>query len=213
MTHNIRSIGILGAGKLGIVLAQLALKAGYEVNLSGSGDPKKIALSVSVLAPGAHADWSEKVAEQSNVIVLALPLGKYQTVPKEALKGKLVIDAMNYWWEVDGDRPDLTDASISSSEIVQTYISDARVVKALSHVGYHDLHDSARPRAAEDRKAVAIAGDDEADVRVVSELVDALGFDPLVIGDLAEGRTLQPGSPAFGVSVNLSELQEIISRQ
>lgn len=209
MTSRVDTIGILGAGKVGVVLAQLLLKAGYTVYIAGSGDPSKIDLTVRILAPGAIPMTKEAVSAKADVIILALPLGKYRSIPQKELEGKIVIDAMNYWWEVDGERPEFTQESISTSELVQQHLGQSRIVKAFSHIGYHELLDEHRPEGAPDRKAIAIAGDSDKDVAVVSEIVNAIGFDPVVIGKLASGIVLQPHGIVFGAHVDAQKLREL----
>lgn len=210
MPNLVKTIGILGAGKVGVVLAQLALKAGYEVYLSGSGDPHKIALTTKILTPGAHAVTNSEAAQKGDIVILAVPLSKYASLPKEALKNKLVIDATNHWYEADGPRADTIPESSSSTEHLQEYLAESRLVKALSHMGYHELHDGPKPQGEKSRKAIALAGDNQADKQRAAAFIDSIGFDPLDIGNLHKGKILEPGHPAFGANVTVDELKRFI---
>jgi predicted dinucleotide-binding enzyme len=203
-------IGIIGAGKLGTVLGQLAQKAGYQVLISGSGAPSKIELIISVLLPQAKALTTATVAQQADLIILALPLHQYQTLQSADFAGKIVIDATNYWKPTDGPAADLLLPGVSSSEMIQQQLKDSQVVKALNHIGYHDLADQALPAESDNRKAVALAGDHVAAKQQVAEIVNDFGFDPVDIGQLSAGSLLEPGSPVFGASVAREQLQQLI---
>lgn len=207
---NTPGIGILGAGKLGLAIAKLGAEAGYDVWIASRKPAEKNALAVEILAPGAKAkDISEILAEMP-VIILAIPLSNYQSIPKEQLAGKLVIDAMNYWWEVDGTSQTYSTVEETSSERVQKYFDQSKVIKAFNHMGYHDVQDEARPPGLPGRKAMAIAGNDPETLSLVTAIVDDFGFDPVVIGRLANGLMLEPGSELFGANETKTKLNDFI---
>jgi predicted dinucleotide-binding enzyme len=191
----IRSVGILGAGRVGTALARLARDAGLEVTVAGSSDASGIAQ-----------------ATQADVAILAIPLGKYRTLPADALAGKLVIDAMNYWWELDGVRPEFSDPRTSTSETVQAFLADSRLAKSFNHASVWELENLARPAGHPERRALAIASDYEDDVVRASSLVNAMGFDPVSGGPLANGVMFEPGTEAFGADASAGELRAMLNR-
>lgn len=189
-------VGIVGAGKLGMAMARVALAAGYEVAVASSGPAQQIALSVEVLAPGAVPSTVGEVVDFADVIVLAVPAHRFRELPSDLFDGKILVDAMNYWPDTDGDDPELAAADGGSSALVQAHFPAARVVKSLNQLGYHELDEYLRPRGAPGRIAVAAVGDDRLAVRTVMHLLDRLGFDPVDGGPLASGKLLEPdGSP------------------
>lgn len=206
------TIGVLGAGKLGTVLARLSISAGFRTLVAASGDPGDIELILDVLAPGAVARTAAQVAHESDLVILALPLSNFRLVPAAGLNGKIVIDAMNYWSATDGTINEF-ESDVSSSELVQAHLSGSRVVKAFSHLGYHELDEDNRPAGAPDRHVIAVAGDDERAVRTVADVVDRFGFDPLIAGPLRSGASFGPGSALFGVSTDRSNAQRMLNTE
>jgi predicted dinucleotide-binding enzyme len=200
-------IAVLGAGHVGPVIARVAVAAGYDVTIAASGEPQRIALITRVLAPGAEPRRAVDAVEDSDVVVLAIPVHKLATFDSALVAGKLVIDAMNYWPAVDGVREMFEDRRYSSSEILQHRLERSTVVKTLNHIGYHELDDQRRPAGSPQRRALGVAGDDPAAVDVVAEIVERFGYDTVRLESLRAGRLLEPGGPVFGVLLSRSEFE------
>lgn len=204
-------IGILGAGKLGLTLAQLANTAGFEVGIASSRPASAIELSVSVLAPGTKVMASAQLLAEYDVIVLALPLSRFFSLPKtvhDQFANKIVLDAMNYWWEVDG-REQATAYQNSSVNVAARLPEQAKVVKAFNHMGYHDLADEATSDTTA-QKGMIYATDHAELVPEIETMIQRLGFAPYYLDSLAKGIALEPGSPLFGANEPKSVLHELL---
>lgn len=203
-------LGIVGAGKLGVTLGNLALSAGYDVYISSSKQVAAIKLIIDTLVPGAVAATNAQIGEIADVIILALPLSKYVNILPETFKDKLLLDAMNYWWEVDGLDNVYSDAKESSSEKVAAYFKNSKVMKAFNHISYHNLADYANQTSEEDRITVLFAGDFPEEVANVTNIINDFGFTPKYIGALKNGRILETGEPLFGASLSLAEIMVLV---
>jgi predicted dinucleotide-binding enzyme len=208
-----RRLGIVGAGKAGTAIARAAVAGGYDVAISGSGPAERIELIVDVLAPGARALSTDEVVRYAGLVVLAIPMHRFQELRRDLFAAKIVVDAMNYWDEIDGVDGPFATAPAGTSRLVQEWFSSARVVKSLNHLGYFKFEKSRRPPGALDRIAMAAAGDDPAAVAAVLQLIDDLGFDPVDAGNLESGLALQPGGPIFGAGHRAKELSNLLSRE
>lgn len=200
------TIAVLGVGRVGSAVARTALAAGYEVNVAGSGPAEDIAVLAEIVIPGGRPMTSADAVADADVVIIAVPLNKYRSVDPVLLSGKIVVDAMNYWAPVDGEIPDFEDVGVTTSEIVAQYFADSRVVKAFNHIGYHDLECDAAPAGERERRALAVASDDEDAACVVMEMIDRIGFDPVYSGRLRTGSALQPGTPIFNGAFTAAEL-------
>lgn len=191
------TLGLIGSGNIGGTLARLAIPAGYDVVLSNSRGPDTLRDLVAELGPRARAATATQAAAAGDVVVVTVPLRAYRDVPVEPLAGKVVIDTNNYYPDRDGTIAALDDESTTTSELLAEHLPTSKVVKAFNNIYYRHLQSLARPAGAPDRSALPIAGDD-ADARATAAaFLDALGYDAVDAGPLAEGWRFQRDTPVY----------------
>jgi predicted dinucleotide-binding enzyme len=201
-------IGIIGSGHIGGTLAKRFADAGHEVVVSNSRGPDTLASLVEQLGAGARATLPAEAARFGELVVVSVPFGRYREVPAEGVAGKVVIDTNNYYPQRDGHFEELDSDRTTSSELLQTHLADARVVKAFNAIVWTRLRDDGRPAGDDERIGIPISGDDQEAKQTVAELIDEIGFDAVDAGTLAEGgRKHQAGAPAYTEGLPTAELR------
>src|SRR3954464_9219989 len=202
-----KTIGLIGAGHIGSQLARLAVRNGYDVVISNSRGPETLADLVSELGPKARAGAVLDAARAGEIVVVTIPLKNYNTVPVEPLAGKIVIDTNNYYPQRDGHIPELDNESTTTAELLQAHLPRSKVVKAFNHIYAAALTTDGQPAGTKNRRALVIAGDDQAAKATVTRLLDQFGFDAVDAGPLREGWRIQRDTPGYGPRRNAEELR------
>jgi len=201
------TIGIIGAGNIGSQLARLAVQHGHQVVIANSRGPETLTGLVAELGDDARAATRDEAAAAGEIVVVTTPLAAIETIPVEPLVGKVVIDTNNYYPQRDGHIQALDDETTTTAELLQDHLPGARVVKAFNHIGAADLTGHATPAGTPDRRALVVAGDDDAAKAVVADLIDEFGFDVVDAGPLAEGWRIQRDTPGYVARFTADELR------
>ena len=196
-------IGTIGAGNLGGAIGALWIKAGHEVMFS-SRNPDSLKPLVEKLGPLAHAGTVENAIRfGEDAVLLAIP---YQSYPEagqayaKALQGKVVLDAGNANRSTLFEEVKENGIGVTSAK----YFPGARIVRAFNAANHRIFTSNANRPAP--RMAIPIAGDDADAIEVAKKLVDAAGFDPLVVGGLKDADKFAMGTDGFGHILSADEL-------
>ena len=190
-------IGIIGSGRIGATLGGLWVKAGHEVMFSSLDIVHDRALAAS-LGPKARAGTPREAAAFGEALLMAVPYGALPQLGRDLadlIKGKTVLDACNPFPARDGEIATWArerGAGLASAEL----LPGARIVRAFNAIGYARLPEAAHRQG--ERIGMPMAGDDAHAIAQASMLVRDIGFEPVVIGPLAMGRYLIPGTPLAG---------------
>jgi predicted dinucleotide-binding enzyme len=182
------SISIIGAGNVGMALAQAFTKRGEHVCL-GVPDPAKYRDAVARLGGSASLATPGAAISAGDLVILAVPYaaadGVARSVPDWG--NKILVDATNPL------SPGLTGLVVgttsSGAEEIARAAKGARVVKAFNTTGAENMADSQYPGG---KVLMPVCGDD-ADARArVIKLASLIGFDAVDFGELRAARYLEP---------------------
>jgi len=202
-------IGIIGAGVVGRAVAKLAVHTGHEVMLSNSRGPKSMfSLPYSI---GCTLGSVKEAVRFGDLVVLAIPLYAYHSLPAALLSGKRVVDTCNYYPERDGGITELDQHTSTSSELIARHFAESHIVKAFNAIPMNDLETGGLPSGTPGRRALPLAGDRESDKHIVAGLYEQFGFDVVDVGSLAEGVRFEPGTPAYCKPLAREELEAALA--
>src|SRR5215469_11431529 len=203
-------IGVIGSGNIGGTIGGLWVKKGHSVFFS-SRHPEELKDMIAKLGSLAKAGTVEEAVTFGDVLFIAVPYGAVPQIGKDysaKMKGKVMLDACYAVSTRDGaiaDEVEQNGIGVTS----QKYFPGVRIVRAFNTMSYMIFaREAHRP---DPKLAIPIAGDDPQAMEVAAGLVREAGFDPVVIGKLADARRFQRGQPGYGQQVSAAELKQKLS--
>src|SRR4051812_10456900 len=188
-------IGIIGSGNIGGTLARHLTALGHQVSIANSRGPASLAALAA--ETGATAATVEQAARARDVIIIAVPEAAAPQLPRDILAATsaVVVDTGNYYPARDGRIAEI-DGGLTDSEWVARVLG-VPVVKAFNNIVAASLAARGVLAGTPGRICLSVAGDDPRAKALVLDLVDALGFDGIDAGTLADSWRQQPGTPAY----------------
>ncbi len=200
-------IGIIGAGNIGATLAQHLVAVGHEVRIANSRGPES--LREIEASTGAKASSIADVSHGLDALVISVPERVVPLLsPALFADAPFVVDTNNYYPWRDGQIEALDNGLADSTWVAQHV--QRPVVKVFNSIQSNSLAKHQRAAGAADRIALPISGDDGRALERTAQLVDAIGFEPVMAGDLASSWRQQPGSPVYCTDVSATELQRLL---
>ena len=184
------NLTFLGTGKVGAPLAARLAQAGHAVTLAQTHhDSATLAQALGRSSRLVARDLDHAVHD-AEVVFLAVPFDALNTLLPplaKALAGKVVVDCTN------PVGPGLThglDNARSGSELIQSLLPGALVVKAFSIYGFENLEDLGVD-LPEARPTMFFCGEDPTAKTHVATLIAQCGFEPLDVGGLVQALHLE----------------------
>jgi 8-hydroxy-5-deazaflavin:NADPH oxidoreductase len=204
-------IGIIGTGRIGGALARHWVNAGHEVFMS-SRHPEELEPLAKELGPRAHVGLPREAAAFGSVVLVSVPYGAMPQIGTDfaaELAGKVILDTSNPNERRDGAQAlewQRQGAGLATAELLK----NNRIVRAFNCIPAASLAGQANRQPA--RIAIPIGGDDAAAIAIAERLIRDAGFDPVMVGTLAESKQFDLGQPLAQGNMSAAELRARMPR-
>jgi 8-hydroxy-5-deazaflavin:NADPH oxidoreductase len=201
-------VAVIGTGRMGGAIGPRFAETGHTV-IYGSRNPtsEKVQALVAQTGNDARADTSANAIANADVIVLALLWSATEGLIKanvENLNGKIIFDITNA--TLKALQPNREGAIESSAgALIQGWAPNAKVVKAFNTVGYHIVAD---PEHAGGPVTVPLVGNDQDAVEQVSAMVQAMGFETMILGGIEQAHVLEGMASLYFVPYGAGRFDE-----
>jgi predicted dinucleotide-binding enzyme len=184
-------VAVIGTGRMGSALGLRFAETGHTV-IYGSRNPnsEKAAAVVARTGNGARVDTSANAIAEADIVALVLLWRATEDLIKsnvDNLDGKIIFDVTNA--PIRAIQPDRENAvDTSAGQLIQEWAPKSKVVKAFNTVGYHILEN---PAHAGGPVTVPLVGNDLPAMEKVAELVQAMGFETMILGGIEQAHVLE----------------------
>ena len=185
-------IAVVGTGNVGTRLGKLFSLADHQVTI-GSRSLQRAEQVAATLGENVTGKTYQEVAKDVEVVVLATPWLENATIESinelGDLSGKIIVDCTN---PLAADYMSNTlGHTTSSSEEIAKLIPQARVVKAFNTI-FADVMQPGKQTFNGYKGTGFYCGDDAEAKKVVAQLIEDAGFEPVDAGKLRNARYLEP---------------------
>jgi predicted dinucleotide-binding enzyme len=188
-------VGIIGSGNIGSALAKHLTDLGHDVKVANSRGPET--LTDIAEQTGAKAATVEEAAAAEDLVIITIPEKAIPELPSGLFTNTkaTIVDTGNYYPIRDGEIEEIQNGTMDSQWVAQ-HIGHT-VIKAFNNIYSSSLESKAVPAGEDGRVALSVAGDDADGKQLVLDLIEAIGFDAIDSGSLADSWRQEPGSPAY----------------
>ncbi|WP_022868628.1 NADPH-dependent F420 reductase [Schaalia vaccimaxillae] len=203
-------IGIIGTGNIGGTLISALSALGHDVTAANSRGPQ--AVPAELLTHGAHAGTPDEAFAGADLVILSIPMNvlpKYRQLAQNMNEDATLIDTSNYYPGRDGQ--DFIPDGTVESEWVQNQLGRP-IVKVFNTIGPVSLASGGRVNWTDGVIALPVSADRPEDIQTTCNLVKELGFDAHPAGPISQSWRQQPGNPAYGTDLTLSQLVDALAQ-